>query len=236
MLKFANIEFRGLNKLIVLDACSSMKRITTVNAEFIVEANKDEKFLDVVNSSFATFDGQIPYLAAKLLNPREKFQKLSGSDLVYDFCEFAERNSASIFLLGGNEGSNRMATEKLRSEYRIQVGGFSPEYKDYPFDANHNAKIISVIKDFRPDILMVGFGAKKQELWLYEHREILGELGIRWGIGVGGTFDFVAGVVIRAPKIVQHMGLEGVWRLLMEPKMFRLVRLVKSLLFFKYIL
>lgn len=75
----------------------------------------------------------------------------------------------------------------------------------------------------------------KQEFWIIEHRKILEQMGIKWVVGSGGTFEFVADKIKRSPRIIQKIGLEGLWRLISEPKWFRVKRLLVSLLIFKYI-
>ncbi len=234
-IKFGNIIFLGLLKENLLSESQTLKVIVTANAEFIVHANEDEKFKKILNENYTTFDGQVPYLMARLQNKNVQFEKLSGSDLIYDFCEMARVKKKKIFLLGGLEESNRLAVKKLKEMYGIQIEGYSPPYKSYPFDKFHNQMIIEKVKAFSPDILFVGFGALKQEFWIDEHKQVLNSIGIRWAIGSGGTFEFVAGTIKRAPSIVQKAGLEGVWRLLNEPKLFRLKRLLISFKVFKYI-
>lgn len=111
-----------------------------------------------------------------------------------------------------------MAVEKLKERYNIEIEGYSPPYRPYPFDPAHNQIIINKIKNFKPDILFVAFGAVKQEFWIVEHQEILNSIGVKWAIGCGGAFDFVAGTIKRAPKFIQNIGLEWFYRLIREPK------------------
>ncbi len=234
-IKFANIIFSGLQKEDVLSESDSMKLVATVNAEFIVTANNNKRFLKILNESCTTFDGQVPYLIAKVKNKKKKFKKISGSDLIYDFCDFASHKNKKIFLLGGYEDSNKNAVNKLKKKYNIQISGYSPKFMPYPFDNEHNKIIIEKISQFNPDILFVAFGAVKQELWIDDNRQLLNNIGIKWAIGCGGTYELVSGEVTRSPKIMQIIGLESIWRLINEPKMFRLKRVIKSMLVFKYI-
>ncbi|MBD3843802.1 MAG: WecB/TagA/CpsF family glycosyltransferase, partial [Campylobacterales bacterium] len=171
-LKFANIIFKGLRKMDLLSEESHLKFIVTANAEFIVKANEDKKFHQILNENYTTFDGQIPYILAKRQYSDINFEKLSGSDLIYDFCEMAQQKNKKVFLLGGFEESNRLAVQKLREKYIIQIVGYSPPYRPYPFEAAHNEMIIENIKAFTPDILFVGFGAVKQEFWIEEHKQL----------------------------------------------------------------
>ncbi len=234
-IKFANLTFRGLKKEEILKYEKKLKFIVTCNAEFIVKANENEKFRKIINKNYATFDGQIPYFLAKLQNKNINFEKISGSDLIYDFCKLAKEKDYKIFLLGGYEESNKLAMKKLRKRYNIQIDGYSPPYEPYPFSKENNENILKKIKNFKPDILFVGFGAPKQEFWIDDNKKFLEKIGVKWVIGSGGTFEFVSGKIKRAPKIVQKIGLESVWRFLMEPKWFRLKRLLISLKIFKYV-
>ncbi len=235
VIEFANLKFRGLTKEILLKEEKDLKIIITVNADFIATANKNQRFQKLINDNYATFDGQIPYFLAKRKNYNVYFEKISGSDFIYNICEYSKNNNKRVFLLGGLEESNRIAVEKLTTQYGISIDGFSPEYKPYPFDKVHNDVIIGKIKNFKPDFLLVAFGAKKQELWIDDNKEFLQKNGIKWAIGCGGTFELIAGYKKRAPEFIQKIGLEGVYRFLKEPKWFRLKRLLRSFYMFKYI-
>jgi len=232
---FANLSFKGLDKRTLLIEELFLKFIVTVNAEFIIRANSDNSFKKLINSNYATFDGQVPYIIARRQNPNIHFQKLSGSDLIYDFAEMAKEKKKKMFLLGGYEESNKGAIKKIKSIYDIQIDGFSPVYQEYPFTELHNILIIEKIKVFKPDILFVGFGAIKQEFWINEHKEILEKIGVKWVIGSGGTFEFVAGTIKRAPIWIQKIGLEGAYRTIKEPNLMRFKRLLFSFKIFKYI-
>jgi len=234
-IKFANLNFEGLVKNELLKEEPFLKIIIPTNAELIVKAQDNDKFKNLISSSYATFDGQVPYYLASKQNKEETIEKISGSDLIYDFCKMAKNKNKRIFLLGGYEDSNNEAVLKLKEKYNIVIQGYSPPYKPYPFDREHNDLIISKIKNFKPDILFVGFGAMKQEFWIEEHKTVLEDIGIKYIIGSGGTFEFVAGKIKRSPKIIQEIGLEGFWRLVSEPKWFRVKRLLVSFLIFKYI-
>lgn len=232
---FANIKFKGLEKEDLLKESEKMKFVVTANAEFIVKANEDKDFFNILNNNFSTFDGQIPYFFAKKKYPNSKFEKLSGSDLIYDFARMAQERNKKLFLLGGLKESNKGAILKLKNEYKINVDGFSPEYKPFPFEKKHNEMILKEIEKFKPDILFVGFGAVKQELWINNNFNFLSDIGVKWVVGSGGTFEFVSGTINRAPKFIQKIGFEGIYRFLSEPKWFRLKRLLLSFKMFKYI-
>ncbi|MFN3785816.1 MAG: WecB/TagA/CpsF family glycosyltransferase, partial [Thiothrix sp.] len=138
----------------------------------------------------------------------------------------------SLFLLGGYNHANALAVQKLQQRYGIRVGGFAPAYQAYPFSEEHNQAIRAQLQQFRPDYLFVAFGAVKQERWIADNLAFLRALGVRLVVGCGGTFDFVAGTIKRAPRWLQRSGLEGLWRLTNEPSLFRLRRLLLSMRFF----
>ena len=128
------------------------------------------------------------------------------------------------------------AVKKIRELYPgIIIEGYSPPYESYPFSVENNSSILKHIKNFDPDILFIGFGFGKQELWVNDNLPFLNTNKTKWAICCGGSFEFISEEIKRAPKFIQNIGLEGVWRLIMEPKIFRVKRLLTSLKIFKYI-
>lgn len=230
------IRFNALTHNDLFNNLESFKQVSTVNAEFIVRAQKNKRFRDIINSNYSTIDGQFLYFLLKLKYPRKRFAKISGCDFIYDLCQFSKNHDKRIFLLGGYEKSNSLAVDQLRKLYEIEIQGFSPEFKPYPFDKEHNNKIIQKIQSFSPDILLVGFGAYKQEMWINDNKEILEASNVKIAIGVGGTFDYIAGRIKRAPRFFQVAGLEIFYRLYAEPSKVRLKRIFLSFRIFKYLI
>ena len=236
MVSFAGIVFRGLTLGDVFADRVGLAHIVTVNAEYIVQANNDVRFRRIVNAGIATFDGQVPYLVARLMNMKRTFSKISGSELIYHICNRAAQQGEKVFLLGGEFDSNNTSVEVLGKQYPgLQIAGFSPPFEPYPFSDDLNEKIFDTLSFFKPHYLLVGFGIVKQDYWIDDNRKKIENIGIRLVVGVGGTFDMVSGYLKRAPKVIQVIGLEGFYRLIKEPKLFRAKRLVKSINFIKYI-
>ena len=232
-IEFANLEFRGLRREELLQDEGRLKLIVTVNAEIIVEANRDKRFAKLISNNFATLDGQWPYVLARWRSGRKDIEKISGSDFVYDLCEMAAISGHRVFLLGARPEINHIAQERLRSRYGVLVSGYSPAMHSYPLPKEMDDEILRQIRAYGPAILIVAFGAPKQEFWLEQHRAALESAGVRWALGAGGSLDFVAGVLPRAPVFLQRAGLEGLWRLALQPKL-RFVRILRGLRFFQY--
>ena len=237
-MKYCNLNINLTNKkeLFAIDK-KKPKCIVTLNAQIICLANTNRELYDFVNNNYATIDGEIPLKFAKLFHHKEfkKVEKLSGSEIIYDFCEFAKKKKMKLFFLGGMEDSNRQAVLNIKKEYGIMVDGFSPEYENYPFSEKFVESCFAKMEKFRPDIVFVGFGAPKQEFFLRDNIDRLKKCGVKFAVGSGGTVDFVSGKVKRAPKFIVKIGFEGVYRLMQEFNKTRLKRLAKSFGFFKYI-
>ena len=236
-MKFCNIEFNIFNKKQLFERHNDeIKCIATVNAQFIVLANTDKRYMNYINSNYATFDGEIPLKEAKKHNQYFKdAEKLPGSEIVYDFCQYAKDNSYKMFFLGGYEDSNKEAVRIVKEKYQIEIEGYSPPYEPYPFSENFKKNCISRIEAFKPDIIFVGFGAPKQEWFIEENKELLKNYGVKFAIGSGGTFEFVSGKIKRAPAWVSKIGLESIFRLMNEISIARIKRIFYSFRFYKYI-
>ncbi len=217
----------------ILEESVCTKHIITVNADIAVRANKDENLRRIINNAYATLDGQIPYLLALLSKRKVEFEKISGSDFIYTVCEFSRTNNKRIFLLGGTPHANRAAIKALEERFCIKIKGYSPPFENWPFSIANEREIRRRLKVFRPDFIFVGFGCPKQEYWIDNAYDFLNEINVTCAIGSGGTFEFVGGVIGRAPLFVQKIGMEGFYRLMKEPSRMRLRRLVNSLGIFK---
>lgn len=230
-----NISCHSLDNL--LSVSGPPKLVVTVNAEAIVRAQTDNRLKSIINNSCATIDGQIPLWLYKLKYRKVPIEKISGSDLIYTLPDYAEKNGYRVFLLGGKEDSNKGAVIKLKKLFPLlNIDGYSPEFQPYPFSDDINTQIIQRIKEFRPDILFVGFGMGKQEFWEEDYYSQLEGFGVKLIVGCGGSFEFASGKIKRAPKLVQKAGLEGIWRLIKEFKWFRIKRILLSTKIFYYYL
>lgn len=228
-IKCFGLVFRGIRRDRLLDKTEKTKIIVTVNAEFIVESNRNSRFRDLINNSYSTFDGQIPFIIAKIKHPFAQFEKISGSDLIFDALQLSKNEGKRLFFLGGEAHINQAAVSRAKEHFKATCEGFSPPFASYPFTQEWTNDIQLRLKNFSPDILFVGFGAVKQEFWIEDNYQFLESIGLSVVIGSGGSFAFVSGKIKRAPVFFQRTGLEGIYRFFQEPGMYRLKRLIKSL-------
>ena len=229
-LSLAGIVFRGTTRRVLLADLDRLKLIFPVNAELILLAQNDSQFRGILSKHYSTLDGFWPYLIVRLRKQR-RVEKISGSELSHDVFAYAARNNLKVFFLGAMPDVNRTAREKVALRYGIEVDGYSPEFAPYPYPAEMNERVLAEIRRSQPQILLIAFGAPKQEFWLDEHQADLVTAGIRLGIAVGGTLDMLAGVYHKAPAFICSIGLEGVWRVVQDPK--RIKRFPNPLRFFR---
>ncbi len=193
--------------------------IATVNMDFITQAWRDPELQRILLEADLVVADGIPIVwLSRLLGHRLK-ERVTGSDLVPMFAELGAREGFSLFGLGGAPGVAEKAMAKLvaRNPGLRIAGCYSPPKADV-LDMD-NAEILARIENAAPDVLLVAFGAPKQEKWVNLHIR-------RWrvpvAIGIGGSLDFIAGVQKRAPRWVQRLALEWLWRMLSNPR--RLLR------------
>lgn len=233
---FCNIDFKLTDKSDLFKLKNGdPKCIVTVNAQFIVLANNNRRFMNILNKYDSTFDGEVPLKFARLRDEYKNAEAIKGSEIIYDFINYSKENNLRMFLLGGKESSNTISVKKIREEYRVEVAGFSPEFEQYPFSENFVNECMNRIDNFKPDIIFVGFGAPKQEFFIEDHYEEFKRIGVKYIIGCGGTFEFLSGNIKRAPLWVSRAGFEGVYRLVQEFNISRIKRLIYSFGFFKFI-
>jgi len=143
-------------------------------------------------------------------------QRVAGSDMLTELGLWLERKRYRLFFLGAAEGVAEEAKRRLQERFPalMIVGCYSPPF-GFESMEEENEKIVAMIREARPDILLVGLGAPKQEKWIYRRYR---QYRVPVSIGVGATFDFLAGRIRRAPVWMQKAGLEWMWRLMREPR------------------
>lgn len=160
---------------------------------------------------------QAKYSLLKLLFTKKNVQTVPGSELIWDISKMAQENNWSVFLLGGYGDTPKLASENLKLKNKNLKTYFS----------NKNPADLSVIEEInkaKPDILLVAYGPIKQEQWIFENLQKLPS--VKLAVGVGGTFDYIAGKKISPPVFVRKIGLEWLWRLFTQP--YRIKRIFQA--------
>jgi len=191
--------------------------VATVNPEFVVEAQKNNEFKKILNEAdLATCDG-MGLVYAGLFLYGKKLTRVTGVDLVKELLESKTKNQEPrIFLLGGDMNGAKKVAEKYPSNVVGFMRGGQLDVDNYLLDDNN--KVIEKINQSGSNILLVGLGQVKQEMWISKNLNKL--QNVKVAIGVGGTFDYLSGNVKRANKIFRGVGLEWFVRLVTQPKRF----------------
>jgi N-acetylglucosaminyldiphosphoundecaprenol N-acetyl-beta-D-mannosaminyltransferase len=188
--------------------------VATPNPEMLLAARKNKAFTKILqNTNLNIADGTGIIWASKVIkNPLP--ERVTGTDLMQAICANVSRD-IRIFLLGGAPGVAKKAQEKLSQESHANIVGTY----DCPADPSHDKAARAIINAAKPDVVFVAFGAPKQELWL--ERNLPHLQTVKLAMGVGGAFDFIAGIRKRAPAWMQKLGLEWLFRLLQQPSRIR---------------
>jgi N-acetylglucosaminyldiphosphoundecaprenol N-acetyl-beta-D-mannosaminyltransferase len=178
----------------------------------------------IENAHFSFCDG-IGIVIAGLAGSK-RISRLNGPDLMEHCCEHGIREQWRHFFCGGKQGVAALLTKRLTDQFpgMCTAGIFCPPFREMsPVEEDEMIKAINIAK---PDILWVGLGLLKQECWIAKYFNCL---EVPWMVGVGASFDFLAGTARRAPKPFRNIGMEWLYRLCFEPRMLK--RNIRSLEF-----
>lgn len=190
--------------------------VVTPNLDHLVMLERDLQFRKVYeDADLVLVDGK-PLIWLAKANKTPIKAKISGSDLFPQIAELCAKKGYKMFFLGAAEGVAQKAAERLEQKYQglNVVGTYSPPY-GFENDQAEIKRIIKQIRRARPDVLIVGFGAPKQEKFIWRYRSIL---QVPVSLGLGASLDFEAGEKKRAPKWMSDHGFEWLYRMIQEPK------------------
>ena len=211
-------EAASRTKKLVQNSDKSCALIVAPNVEFIMAAQKDKIFFDILKmAKLATPDSFGVEIAAKLQKKPLK-QRIPGQAYFRKILEVGEKEGWTFYFLGGKGDTVKKAAEHVETLYpNIKIVGSQEGF----FEENSEETVIEEINQLKPNVLFVAMGAPAQEKWIYTHQK---ELKVDVAAGQGGTFDYEAGNVKRAPKWMQKIGLEWLWRLILQPR--RITRMI----------
>lgn len=206
-------------------ASDGQHHVMTPNPEMLVEAVRNPAFRHVLSRSALNVPDGFGLLLAARMRGTPLRERVTGADLLLALC--TDEDAPKIFLLGAAPGVAEKAAEALQKQNAsLRIAGVfagTPSQEDA-------ADIIRRINASGANLLFVAYGAPVQDLWI--HRHLSAMPGVRVAMGVGGAFDFLAGVRTRAPGWMRSLGIEWVWRLIQEPS--RLKRIVRAVIVFPW--
>ena len=202
---------------IIRQAITSRKKIyiSVCPVSTVMECLKDQKMLVSVNSAtLATPDG-MPVVWLGKMKGHSNIRRVYGPDLMLEACKISAEKGFKNYFYGSSEQVLEKLQKKLKSVFSgLNITGlYSPSFSK--LSESEDEEIIKMINNSDSDILWVGLGSPKQDIWMYEHRD---KLSVPVMIGVGAAFDFISGTKKQAPKLVQKIGMEWLFRLISEPK------------------
>ncbi|NLD48246.1 MAG: WecB/TagA/CpsF family glycosyltransferase [Clostridiaceae bacterium] len=208
----------ALKFLEVFLSSDKLNTVYTPNAEIMMEAQRDPQLKEILRQAdLLVPDGAGVVLASKILNTPLK-ERVAGFDLTGNLFNSVSDKGVKFFFFGGKPGIAEEAIENLhKRNINIEISGVRNGY----FKSEEEEEILNMINSSGTDILLVALGAPRQEKWIHKNKN---QLNVKVCIGVGGTFDVLAGKAERAPDFFIKHNLEWLFRLYKEP--WRFVRML----------
>ena len=211
-------EAGTITKDLVESSNKSCKVIVAPNTEFIMMAQKDKEFLNILNSAELATPDSVGVMMGGKKQKRPFKERIPGQAYFRKVLEVGEKEGWTFYFLGGKEDVPRLAKENVEKQFpNVKIVGYHEGY----FDKDSEEEVVKQINELEPNVLFVAMGAPLQEKWIKRHKD---ELKVDVAAGQGGTFDYEAGKIKRAPKIFQKLGIEWLWRLIRQPS--RIVRMM----------
>lgn len=191
--------------------------VCTGNLDHLYLAGKDEGFLRAYqDADLVVADGAPVVWLSRMAGRKALPERVAGSDLFWELARASAERKLRLFFLGGAPGSAvraAIAAEERHPGTSI-VGTYCPPFETFD-TGEEQERMIGIVRAARPDVLLVGLGAPKQEKWIAKMKDAL---GVPVSIGVGGSFEMAAGIKKRAPLAIQKAGLEWLYRFAQEPR------------------
>lgn len=183
-----------------------------VNAAKVVSVQSDPQLLETIATcDLINADGAAVVWASRILGTPLP-ERVNGTNLMMDLVRLAHEKGFRLYLLGAHPEVVERVVTMFRADYPgLEIAGWHHGY----FGLDDEKEIAGQIRVAKPDILFAGMGTPQKEYWLRRNVPVI---EVPFSMGVGGSFDVVAGLVKRAPNWAQNAGLEWLWRLVQEPK------------------
>jgi N-acetylglucosaminyldiphosphoundecaprenol N-acetyl-beta-D-mannosaminyltransferase len=185
--------------------------VVTLGTEMVVRARGDARFRAALNASALSLCDTVGVLYAARAQGVRLSGRVTGVDLLEPLCAALGREGLAVYLLGGKGDTAARAGAALAARHPgLVIAGARDGY----FTASENSAVAAAVAASGARVLLAGLGSPRQELWVADH---LAQTGAMVGIGVGGSFDVLAGNVERAPEAWRRLNVEWLYRLLKEP-------------------
>jgi N-acetylglucosaminyldiphosphoundecaprenol N-acetyl-beta-D-mannosaminyltransferase len=189
--------------------------VFTPNVDHVMIAHEDASMRDAYSRVDLSLPDGMPLLWASRLLGTPLPEKVSGSDFTPRLLERAAARGWRVFFLGGAPGVAAKARERLVEQLPgLQVVGVDAPRFAVTDSRESQRELVAHIRATKPDLVLVAFGAPKQEVWIDRTRDDLRPAVL---LGIGASLDFIAGTVSRAPRWMSSSGLEWLFRLVKEP-------------------
>lgn len=203
---------------LIKESNKSCKMVFAPNTEFIMMAQKDKEFYDILKKADLATPDSVGVMMGGKKQKKPFKQRIPGQAYFRKVLEVGEKENWTFYLLGGKGDVPRLAAENVKKDFpNINIVGYHEGF----FEKDSEEEVIAEINSLESNVLFVAMGAPLQEKWIAKHQS---ELKCDIAAGQGGTFDYEAGVIKRAPVIIQRLGIEWLWRLILQPK--RIIRMM----------
>lgn len=210
-------EAADITKNLIETSNKSCNLIVAPNVEFIMKAQKDKEFFDILKTAKLATPDSVGIIIAGKLQKKPFKERIPGQAYLRKIFEVGEKEGWTFYLLGGKGDVPKKAKEHLESIYKnAKIVGYHEGF----FENESEEEVIEEINTLKPNVLFVAMGAPRQEKWIYKNRH---RLKVDVAAGQGGTFDYEAGNIKRAPLWIQKCGIEWLWRLIKQPS--RIIRM-----------
>jgi len=188
--------------------------ICVSNVHTTIMAYEDSYYRSIQNEAFMVLPDGRPLSILSKIRGHKNAERITGPDIFDKILKNSEKKGFTHYFYGSTQNTLDKLKDKLMYQYPNLniIGTFSPPFR--VLTADEDREIVETINKINPDFLWLGLGAPKQEIWMYEHKNIINSIMV----GVGAAFDYHAGNIKRAPKFMQNLGLEWVFRLIQEPR------------------
>jgi N-acetylglucosaminyldiphosphoundecaprenol N-acetyl-beta-D-mannosaminyltransferase len=192
---------------------TNLINLFTPNPEIVMLAQANPTFHQTISQAdYLIPDGVGLIWASHQLTPLTPIQeRIAGTDVVADLLELAATKNWPVLVIGGRGYDTNLTSLPGKVSW---VKGFEDVHHPTELESE---QILSELQRLKPRLVFVALGAPFQETWIMSHQPVLASAGVKLAMSVGGAFDFLLGKVLRAPGWIQNLGLEWLFRLVLQP-------------------